>query len=750
MEVLDKGAVVAEGKVGRWNRPVVVKMPGDFRLWSPEEPNLYDLRITLKDGATGSEDVVAGYFAMRKFSKDKDANGVLRFFLNNKPYFIYGTLDQGWWPDGLLTPPSDEAMAFDVKALKSLGCNMMRKHQKVEPARYYRICDELGFLVIQDMPTGFGNLMARYGIYRSEFRDVIDALRTFPSVVMWGPYNEGGGQPGAFFTHSTLDWVKRYDPSRLVNGPSGCWDWEGGHCLPKGWKWEDRQWTKHKPAGQCEAGDTVDMHLYRGPGMHPINPRRISFLGEFGGLGHRVKGHLWKDSDKNWGYGGMEDTSKLETLKNTYLDLIDKLVPLARNGLAGAVYTQTTDVEEEVNGLFSYDRKVLKFPADALLKAHRGLCAAALESATTPQTLTWRVPMRNAPVAFARDGKGTVAFLGGSITEMNGYRPLMMAALTNRFPKTAFTFTSAGIGSTCSDTGAFRFREDVLEKGVPDLLFVEFAVNDVQDGHFTREHAIRGLEGVVRQARLANPSMDIVMILFLNVHHLNAARAGRMTKIYEAHDAVAERYGISVLNVSRLFLREERAGRMAWADYADCHPRPKGNAMVAAELNALLDCDGWRNEPALAKRPYALPAPLDAGSYFRGRFLPFSSVKLGEGWSVAPLKWRDKGDGLVATTPGAECSFSFKGTALGVYHICRPDDGVVELSIDDGAWKEVSLWSGYSPRLRYPHTVMLADDLADGAHEVRIRLSGKKASPDATGTAAQFLRICVNGVEQDR
>jgi len=374
---------------------------------------------------------------------------------------------------------------------------------------------------------------------------------------------------------------------------------------------------------------------------------------------------------------------------------------------------------------------------------------AKLKSIALRQTnacvLVRREPMCNAPVAFARDGKGTVAFIGGSITEMNGYRPLMMAALTNRFPKTSFTFTSAGIGSTCSDTGAFRFREDVLAKGVPDLLFVEFAVNDEQDGHFSREHAIRGMEGVVRQARLANPAMDIVMIFFLNDCHLNAARSGKTTGIYAAHDAVAERYGISTLNVSRLYLREECAGRMTWADYADCHPRPKGNAMVAAELNALLDCDGWRNEPAVAKKPYTLPEPLDPGSYFRGRFLPFSSVKLGEGWSVAPLKWRDKGDGLVATTPGAECLFSFAGTALGVYHICRPDDGIVEVSIDGGGWREVSLWTGYSPRLRYPHTVMLADGLDDAMHTARIRLSGKKASSDASGTAAQFLRICVNG-----
>ena len=360
------------------NGKVTVKMPAGFKLWSPEAPNLYT--FTAKCGA----DEVSGYFGMRKIEKRKDAKGVLRFFLNNEPYFVMGTLDQGWWPDGLLTPPSDEAMAYDIQVLKDCGFNTLRKHIKVEPLRYYYLCDQLGILVIQDLPSGNHNAQtpldaketARYGLQRLEQKEMMDALQAVPSIVMWNPYNEGWTQPGEFLTHAMLDFTRRYDPTRLVNGPSGCWDWEGGHLLPKGWKWENRVWTQHKPAGECEAADTVDLHLYRGPEMFAVNDRRISFLGEFGGLGHPVEGHLWRTSKKgNWGYGGIEDTKTREGLEKTYLGLMDKLGELAEKGLGGAIYTQTTDVEIEINGVLTYDRKVLKYNPAVLKAAHERVCA---------------------------------------------------------------------------------------------------------------------------------------------------------------------------------------------------------------------------------------------------------------------------------------------------------------------------------------------------------------------------------------
>ena len=359
--------------------PVTIKLPAPVRLWSPETPALYTFE------AQFGGDRVVGYFGMRKFEVKKDAKGILRFHLNNQVYFPIGTLDQGWWPDGLLTPPSEEAMRFDIETLKRCGFNMMRKHIKVEPRRYYYLCDKIGLLVFQDLPSCTATwrspmgpeIVKCYGFQRYEMKAMMDNLGKVPCIVAWIPYNEGWGQPGEHLTHAMLDFVRRYDRTRIVSGPSGCWDWEGGHLLPEGWKWEKRVETKHKPADVCEAADTVDMHLYRGPTMFAVNDRRASFLGEFGGLGHAVSNHVWQSDRKIWGYQGMEDTATREGLLKTYLGLMDQVKDLAAKGLAGSVYTQTTDVENEVNGLMTYDRKVLKYDADALRKAHQAIISAA-------------------------------------------------------------------------------------------------------------------------------------------------------------------------------------------------------------------------------------------------------------------------------------------------------------------------------------------------------------------------------------
>ena len=339
----------------RLGEPVTIKLPEPVRLWSPDSPALYD--FTAKFG----DDEIKGYFAMRRFSVDKDGNGVLRFHLNNKPIFIYGPLDQGYWPDGILTPPSEEAMAFDIKAMKGIGCNVMRKHMKTEPAQWYRLCDEIGMIVLQDMPAGFGRETERYGFFRREAKDILDSLRVFQCIVMWCPYNEYWGQPGAFFTHETLDWVRRYDRTRLVDAASGGGDWEGG----SGSTFKD-----HRPAGVCEAGDVVDMHTYPGPGMFPVNPRRVSFLGEFGGAGQLVDGHVWNPGAKCHWHGKKEDSDTPEKLEKKYISLLDGVASLAAKGLSGAIYTQLADVEEEPNGYYTYDRKVLKIDAAKLRAAH--------------------------------------------------------------------------------------------------------------------------------------------------------------------------------------------------------------------------------------------------------------------------------------------------------------------------------------------------------------------------------------------
>ena len=392
VRITEAGRTIARGTFDM-NGECRVKLPGTIKLWSPESPYLYEFE------ADFGRDRIAGYFGMRKFEKRKDAKGVLRFFLNNKPYYVMGTLDQGWWPDGLLTPPSEEAMAFDIKTLKDCGFNTMRKHIKVEPLRYYALCDRMGLLVLQDMPsTSFDaydpfktSSVKGYGLFREELKGMIDLLQKVPSIVMWIPYNEGWGQHDQMLTHTTLDFVKRHDPTRLVNAPSGWNDFEGGEYRnPAGRKAKPSRFkTEHLPDGVCEAADVVDYHYYRGPAMPPVNERRVSFLGEFGGLGHPVEGHLWRafsqaaslggEKSGDWGYGGTKDTATLEGLEKTYLGLMEKLGEFAAQGLAGSIYTQTTDVEIEINGLLTYDRKVLKYKPAVLKKAHEKVIAAAME-----------------------------------------------------------------------------------------------------------------------------------------------------------------------------------------------------------------------------------------------------------------------------------------------------------------------------------------------------------------------------------
>jgi hypothetical protein len=342
------------------DKPVTLKVPNP-RLWSPDSPRLYNASVVLTRGDRQLE-VVTSYFAMRKIAAAKDEHGVMRLMLNNKPLFQIGPLDQGWWPDGLLTPPSDEAMKYDLEVLKKLGMNMLRKHIKVEPARLYRHCDELGLLVWQDMPSMMQAgrrhqvqpdeprdvefTAAEKAQFRAELKAMIDHLRPFPCIVAWVPFNEGWGQHD---TNDVLKWVKEYDPSRLVNGPSG---------------WTDRGW-----------GDMKDMHNYPGPGMFPVMPDRVSVLGEFGGLGLPVKGHLWKDQG-NWGYRTYRTT---EELREGYGRLMHRLHPLIGRGLAAAVYTQTTDVEVEVNGFLTYDREVLKLDAEETARWHKMLFGPAPE-----------------------------------------------------------------------------------------------------------------------------------------------------------------------------------------------------------------------------------------------------------------------------------------------------------------------------------------------------------------------------------
>ncbi len=273
---------------------------------------------------------------MRKIEVKKDADGINRLWLNNKVLFEFGPLDQGWWPDGLYTAPTDEALRYDIEMTKRLGMNMARKHVKVECDRWYYWCDKLGLMVWQDMPSGDTGRNADSKVdFRDELEAMIEARRNHPSIVMWVPFNEGWGQHD---TPAVAHFVKEFDPTRPVNEASG---------------WND----KH-------SGDVSDMHKYPGPGMREPEKDRVCVLGEFGGLGMPVRGHTWQQ-EKNWGYVSYDDAEKLT---DAYIGLLTAIRPLIGRGLSAAVYTQTTDVEVEVNGLMTYDRKVLKMD-EARIKA---------------------------------------------------------------------------------------------------------------------------------------------------------------------------------------------------------------------------------------------------------------------------------------------------------------------------------------------------------------------------------------------
>ena len=330
------------------------------KLWSPEFPELYQLEVSLFK-SNKLLDQVDSYFAMRKVSITTDDQGFRRIQLNNKTIFQYGTLDQGWWPDGLLTPPSAEAMRYDMEVLKDMGFNMLRKHIKVEPSLYYYYADSLGLLIWQDMVSGFETSKKSEqhvswdapqdwerpkesaAQWEFEMKEEIDQLKFFPSIITWVIFNEGWGQ---YDTKRVVDWSMNYDKTRIINGVSG---------------WTDRN-----------CGHLNDAHQYPGPGMEPseLNPGRVMVLGEFGGLGLPVENHLWNPTMRNWGYRTY--TSSPELIKE-YAKLMHNLYPLRNKGLSAAVYTQTTDVEGEVNGLMTYDRKVIKMDPQLLRILHAPL-----------------------------------------------------------------------------------------------------------------------------------------------------------------------------------------------------------------------------------------------------------------------------------------------------------------------------------------------------------------------------------------
>ncbi len=358
VKVLENGKVVAEGKAINGEK-VIVDMPKNVKLWSPDAPNLYDMVVSLTENGK-VVDQVKSYVAMRKYTARRDKNGVMRMQLNGKDIFEFGPLDQGWWPDGLYTAPSYEAMVYDIKKTKEWGFNMIRKHIKVEPATWYNYCDKEGIIVWQDMPSGDYSKSqpwkyndAFYGgdksnrsaeseeTYYKEWKDIIDNFRSYPCISVWVPFNEAWGQ---FKTDEVVKWTQKYDPYHLVNPASG-----GNFSME---------------------GDILDLHHYPEPKSFLFDARKVNAIGEFGGIGFPVEGHLWVQSKDNWGYVKFNSSKEVT---DKYEVFAKQLIELAHKGYCAGVYTQTTDCETEVNGIMTYDRKVIKMDEKRLREINQAV-----------------------------------------------------------------------------------------------------------------------------------------------------------------------------------------------------------------------------------------------------------------------------------------------------------------------------------------------------------------------------------------
>jgi hypothetical protein len=365
VKVVDNGVCIAQCNAETAASELVVAVPNP-QLWSPLSPYLYDLEVM------AGEDHVSSYFGMRKFSLEGN-----RLCLNNVPYFQLGPLDQGYWPDGLYTPPSDAAMQQDIELVKHLGFNMLRKHVKVEPRRYYYYCDKLGLIVWQDMPNGgkevseltstltmvFGSRrkdddyrysgrdeVASRQDYRRELQEMVDHLYNAPCIGMWVPFNEGWGQ---FDATAIASWLAGYDPTRTVDHASGWFDQGGGDCK--------------------------SLHVYKLklPNTKPKG-RRAVVLSEFGGYSLKFAEHRW-DPSVEFGY---KTFISPQALTEAYIDLVtSQLKPWVISGLSAAIYTQTTDVEVELNGFITYDRAVEKMDFARIAQVHQDLVGRHIASA---------------------------------------------------------------------------------------------------------------------------------------------------------------------------------------------------------------------------------------------------------------------------------------------------------------------------------------------------------------------------------
>ena len=391
------------------------------------------------------------------------------------------------------------------------------------------------------------------------------------------------------------------------------------------------------------------------------------------------------------------------------------------------------------------------------------LCAALLTLATSvvaeelpdvsDDHYHLRGSLTNSKFVFESTKRGHVGFIGGSITEMNGYRPLMSAYLQQQFPATQFTFTNAGIASTCSMTGAYRIQRDVLSKGPVDLLFIEFAVNDDQDAGFDFAHAVRGMEGMVANVRRHNPQADIIVTHFANPAMMDRLRKGEMPVSMAAHNAVCKHHRISTNDLCSEITQLIDTKKTTWALYGGAHPKPYGNAICQSMLVKLLQ-QGWKN-PVTSVTPHFQAVSLfDAKSYVDGHFVSPQKAQRGTDWQFSEPAWKEiKGSFrqrfggaplLHSQILGSEFSITFQGTFMGAFVLAGPDAGAVEVRVDGGSWRTVNLYHRHSRGLHYPRTVVFAEDLKAGSHVLTVRIS-KATDAQSQGRAIRIMEFAVNG-----
>ncbi|MFA6929018.1 MAG: SGNH/GDSL hydrolase family protein [Lentisphaeria bacterium] len=355
---------------------------------------------------------------------------------------------------------------------------------------------------------------------------------------------------------------------------------------------------------------------------------------------------------------------------------------------------------------------------------------------------------------FHSETSATIAFLGGSITEMNGYTAFVEEDFRRNFPRCQFSFINAGISSTCSNTGAFRLSNDILSKGKIDLLFVEFAVNDNQDGqreYLQPEEPLHcSMEGIVRQALLHNPQMDIVFLYTINESHLADYQSGKIPRVIAAHEKVAQYYGLPSLNFAQEVARRIRAGEFDWSTFGGVHPAPFGNRIYADCIAAAFSVHSPKPHPCLDLATLPL---LDPNSLIHARLASPGRASFSSPWKLDIPDWQplpgEKRERfcqlptLHANTPGAEFSLTFFGNAIGLYLTAGPDAGMLEFFIDNTTWQNCDLYHFYSKNLHYPYTKMLAQTLPEGQHQIRIRIA-KERNPASCGHAVRIMNFALN------